>query len=115
MCLRFATCHIRFPGPPTSIQQVEFSVYDQGVEVFDPINGFVTEYLLKSGSNGISAATAEDLKEHFACVIKEYQNSNFTGYTSYVNNVSFSGDALLCTCPSGSSRYLKATVTFYLY
>jgi len=109
----FATCHIRFPGPPLSIEQVEFTLIDEGVEVFDPVNGFVTEYLL--ADSGISAATAEQLKEHFACVIKEYQNSNFSGYTSYINNVSFHGDILLCTCPSGNSRYLKATATFYLY
>lgn len=111
----FATCHIRFPGPPTSIHQVEFSVFDPGQEVVVPGVGFETQYVLASGSNGISAATAEQLKEHFACVIKEYQNASFAGSTSYVNNVTFHGDALLCTCPSGSSRYLTATVTYYVF
>lgn len=108
----FSTCTIRLSGPPVSIEEVEFQVVDNGYIDFDPVLGDVTVYDYLSYN--VSTSKAEELKEHFACTIKNYQNSVYPNNT-YIHKVEFNGDALLCTCPSGQSRFLTAKVTFYRY
>ncbi|MEM8906801.1 MAG: hypothetical protein AAGD05_03050 [Bacteroidota bacterium] len=107
----FSSCTIRPAGPP-QLATAEFWLVDEGYLQFDPILGSVTVYDYLS--NAISPSTAEELKDHFACAIKNYQTLYYPT-NSYVANVDFFGDATLCTCPSGSARYLKASVTFWLF
>lgn len=107
----FSMCAIRPGGPLVHTHVVEFLLGDNGYLGFDPVLGLVPMYNFLSSS--IDAPTAEVLKQHFACEIKAYKDAHCPNY--FINNVDFSGDALLCTCPSGQTHYLRATVTFQLY
>lgn len=108
----FSSCYFRL-AKPTSIETVEFIVADNGYLDFDPFLGDVVTYDYLS--DNISPAIAEELKLHFACEIIDYQSTYYGLNQSVVTNVDFNGDALLCTCPSGQSRFVRATVTFYVY
>lgn len=107
----FSGCTYRPPGPLVEQEIVVFELLDSGHEVFDPNLGFVTEYYL---DNSITASEADALKEHFACEILSNHPSR-PNRSGKITNVEFEGDALLCTCPSGQTHYLRATVTYNFY
>ncbi|WP_052595946.1 hypothetical protein [Aureispira sp. CCB-QB1] len=107
----FSGCTYRPPGPLVEQEIVVYELLDSGHEVFDPNLGFVTAYYL---DNSISPIEADALKEHFACEILSTQPSR-PNLSGKIVNVEFEGDALLCTCPSGQTHYLRATVTFNFY
>jgi hypothetical protein len=108
----FSICMIRLNGSPTNIYNVDFVLYDNGYYTIGPDgDAYVYDYL----SNSISPSTAEELKQHFACEIKDYQNTYYAGLNSFISNVDFYEDSTLCTCPSGDSRILAASVTFLIY
>lgn len=107
----FSSCTYRPPGPLVEQEIVVFELLDEGHQVFDPNLGFVTAYYL---DNSIVASEGEALKEHFACEILNYQSSR-PNTTRKISKVEFEGDALLCTCPSGQTHYLRATVTYNFY
>ncbi|MFK8102395.1 MAG: hypothetical protein AB8G15_07720 [Saprospiraceae bacterium] len=109
----YSGCTVRPSQPLQSTPTVEFSLSDSGYTIFDPMLGSVVVYDYLS--DAISPSVAEELKEHFACEISNYQNTYFSGYFSYPATIDFYGDALLCTCPSGQTRFLKAVVTFNLH
>lgn len=107
----FSGCTYRPPGPLVEQEVVVFELLDSGHEVFDPNLGFVTAYYL---DNSITTSEAEVLKEHFACEIYNNQPSR-PNLSQKITSVVFEGDALLCTCPSGQTHYLRATVTYSFY
>ena len=108
----FSTCTIRPSHPPVSVDVVEFQLADNGRVEYDILLGEVIIY--DDLPSNVSISKGEELKEHFACTIKDYQNNNYSTST-YIHKVEFRGDALLCTCPSGKSHFLTATVTFNTY
>lgn len=107
----FSACTYRPPGPLVEQEIVVFELLDEGYQTIDPNLGFVTEYYL---DNSIVASEAEALKEHFACEILNNQPSR-PNLTKKIAKVEFEADALLCTCPSGQTHYLRATVTYNFY
>jgi hypothetical protein len=111
----FSTCLVRLNGPPTEIKTVDFILYDNGYIIQDPLTNETTavyDYL----STDISPSTAEELKKHFACEIKEYQATYYAdAISSFVSYVDFEGNQTLCTCDTGDTHFLNATVTFYNY
>lgn len=108
----FSTCTIRPAHPPINVDEVDFDYGDGGYVIYGPYDDEEGYHYLSE--EGVSIDKVEELKQHFACTIKNYQNSHYSNNT-YVHKVEFSGYSTLCTCSSGNRHYLRATVTFNTY
>ncbi|WP_299768588.1 hypothetical protein [uncultured Dokdonia sp.] len=97
------TC-IRPCGPPIEDAFGEVFFIESPAFNFDTFEYDYYEYL---SSDGITPEKANELKDHFACKIREYQQTNHPSWI--VSDVNFFGDALLCNTSGISNRYLKAT------
>jgi len=99
-CEFSASC-IRFGTPPT--ETVFGEVFFQETGSFNPMTGGFDIYEYLNGT--ISTEKANELKDHFACAIKEYREENLPN--SFIKNIDFFGDASICTGCNG--RFLRAT------
>ncbi|MEP0265974.1 hypothetical protein [Dokdonia sp.] len=61
-------------------------------------------------SDDISPAISNQIKQHFACVAKDYGDSTYSEYQ--IAHVTFYQDQLLC---DNCTRYLVAQVSYYVY
>ncbi|WP_299679452.1 hypothetical protein [uncultured Dokdonia sp.] len=97
------TC-IRPCGPPVENTFGEVFFIESPAFNLDTFEYDYYEYL---SSDAITPEKANELKDHFACKIREYQQTNYPDWI--VSEVNFFGDALLCNTFGISNRYLKAS------
>jgi len=101
------TC-IRPNGPPTT------EVYGEVWFVESPsfnIDTFEYDIYYYTDSNSITTAKANELKQHFACAIDAYRDTNLPN--AIISQVNFFGDVLLCN--GSSDRYIKANFKMSLH